>query len=128
MQKKNIAAVGQIGIDRPLDVLNRAVVLLGGLGQLGHGNNLVFRHARRVATLGINLTAHDTAATGGHEFLVLVADDAVHHDEHDLVDDEVIGGHFARDNHFTEAPRGVDHDLGAVTVGGVDGHGHARGV
>ena len=59
---------------------------------------------------------------------MLVADDAVDHNEHDLVDHKVVGGHFAGDNHFAQAPRGVDHNLGAVAVGGVDGHGHARGV
>ena len=125
MQKKNICAIGQIGIDRPFDVLNAAIVLVGCLSELGDRDDLFFAQAGRVTTLFFNLAADDAATAVGNELFVLVRNNAANHREHDLVHDVVVGGNFTRNNHFAEAPAGVDHDLGAVTGGGVDGHGNS---
>ena len=55
---------------------------------------------------------------------MLVRNGAVDDVHHDFVDKEVIWGDFTRDNHLTQAPAGVDNNLGLVTVAGVNGHGH----
>ena len=126
LQEEQVLAVREVGVEGPLDVLRAAVVLLGTLGHGGDLHELVVGEAAGGGALGGDV-ATDEAAGGGvwDQLVVLVAEVLADDLQGDLVQDDVVRGDLAGDDHLADAPGGVDGHLGAVTVGGVEGHGDA---
>ena len=129
LQDEDVAAGGQVLVDRPFDVHRAAVVLLDALAHPGQFGDLVVdqrlhllpleRHLDRARDLGLRI---DRVADQ------LLRDDAVDDVQRDLVDHEMVRRDLARHHRLAEAEVRIDDDHRAVAVGRVDGEHHAGGV
>ena len=119
--------VGPVGVKGPLHVLGAAVVPLGPPGQPGHRLDLVVGEAGGGPAGLVDRDPLDPVAVAQPVLDRLVGDGALDDLAQHLVDQEAVRGDLAGHDALAEPPGGLDRDLGAVAVAGVEGEGHPRG-
>ena len=118
---------GSVGVKGPLHVLGAAVVPLGPPGQPGHRLDLVVGEAGGGPAGLVDRDPLDPVAVAQPVLDRLVGDGALDDLAEHLVDQEAVRGDLAGHDALAEPPGGLDRDLGAVAVAGVEGEGHPRG-
>jgi hypothetical protein len=113
---------GAVGVERPLDVLGCAVVLLDAHPQLGDGHDLTLIERRARPLLTGQLPRAGPALLVELDRELLVVDVAAPHvQRRGLLDEEAVGRDRTGDDRLAEPEGALDDELPVVARGGVGG-------
>src|SRR5699024_8713244 len=118
LQQQNVLSVWQVCIDRPFDVLWRAVVFFSPLGQLCNGSQLVVGQTADCSTLGVYFPFDQTVdGRIRDQFNVFFANVFGDDVQGDFVELDIVWRDRTGYDGFTNAIRCIHGDFGTIPIG-----------